>query len=139
MAKKKPKHPQRPEKLNPWTRRNKLQIRFNDGELADLKIIAMAWECEVPQVVWAILATYLSDRRGRKAMHLPYPYTALNLLKHVNAYEVNLEEQSGVDPGGTEPDEGPGERLRGNLLGDAWENREGELTGPDEEPDEPGV
>ena len=123
----------------PWTRRHAVQTRFTAGLYADLKIIAEAWECTPAEVVWVVIATWIAGRRGRNVMNLPYAKSSRRLLARAHALEVKCEKQSGEDPDGVEPDEGPGSRLRRDLLGDDWENREGGPTDSVEESDEPGV
>ena len=123
----------------PWTRKNKVTVQFNDGELADLKVIAEAWEVTVGETIWAVMATWLSNRRGREIMKLPYHVRARKVLDRARGSEVEIAQQREEDQGGAWPDEGPGSGLRRDLYGDDWENREGGSERPDEVDPEPGV
>jgi hypothetical protein len=112
---------------------------FLDGEIADLKIIAAAWEVEVPQVIWAVMATWLSDRRGRDIMKLPYRLRAKRILRKARGRKKDIEDQRKADSSLAEPDEGPGGDLRRTLYGHDWENREGGGKRAGEVDPEPGV
>lgn len=83
--------------LHVWSRVNELRCRFTNGELADLRIIAEAWECSVPEVVWIVIATWLSDCRSRDVMDLPYRRTSRTSLIHANKFETALEAEAPDD------------------------------------------
>jgi hypothetical protein len=122
-----------------WSRRNKISTNWVDGEFADLKLIAEAWDVQPAEVIWGVISTWLSDRRGRDIMNLPYRTRSREVLERLRGDEAKGEEQRKADTPFPITDEGPGGDLRGRLYGDDWENREGGADDPSEPTDKPGI
>ncbi len=74
-----------------------MTAHFTKGELADLKIIGEAWGVSVPDVMWVVLATWISDRRDRDIMRLPYRLRSQQVLRAVRGSEEEIEEQRRED------------------------------------------
>lgn len=67
--------------LHPWCRNARYKIGVTKGTAADLRIIADAWGCTEAEVIWIVVATWVSDHRDRDVLQLPYLYTSNLLLR----------------------------------------------------------
>lgn len=82
-----------------FIRKQKIEIRTCSGTLADLKIIAKAWDCSVANVVWAVIVTWINDAlRDREVMDLPFSHDARRILRDAHEREREaLEEIFGCE------------------------------------------
>ena len=66
---------------HPWSRYNRAEVYFNDGEFADLKLLAEAWGSTIPGVIWCLVGTWLqTELRERDIMRLPYSDSTRKIL-----------------------------------------------------------
>lgn len=83
-----------------FARTFEIRIKVCAGTLADLKVIGQAWQCAIPNVVWALIVTWINDSlRGRSATELPFGHSARYVLAKAHKLELELmEEEMGCPP-----------------------------------------
>lgn len=113
---------------HPWARHNVAEARFNDGEYADLKILAEAWGITVDGLIWGVITTWLQvELRDRDIFQLPYRDASMKILWKLRAAEREAsdaneeagqdEEQGSAHPKESWEEQGYGVLLRETLPG----------------------
>lgn len=119
--------PKQPRTRPPWSRHNRLEVNFNDGEMADLKILAEAWGLTKRAVVWGVISTWLSNLRDRDVLKLPYTKESQAILQKMRYEERKAnhlvdQEQCKENPGESWEEPGYRVRLRKGLPRDPEED-----------------
>lgn len=82
---------------HPWARTERIVTGFTRGGAADLAIIADAWKCSKADVIWVVMATWLSEHRDRDVLKLPYRKVSKALLRRAQRFEMSKAEEEAIE------------------------------------------